>query len=296
MNQVPEHGALNLDHMAHFVPDIDAAGAVLERLGFTLTPFSAQSHRLVPDGPLVPAGTGNRCVMLEAGYLEFLTPTADTPHAAQLRASIVRYTGVHLIAFGTGAPEQDFARLHREGFEPLAPVALQRPISTLSSAQTARFTVVRVPPGVMPEGRIQFCAHHTPELLWQRRWTIHPNGVVGLAGAWVCVDDAQVAAARYGRFTGLNPVRALNGVWTLDTPRGTITLVEPESLNTLLGLLPPTLPWIAGYTLECAEIDRAQAYVKNAGFELHPLEDGGFRLRLPEALGGVMVFRQSARA
>ena len=125
---MPAPGALNVDHVAHFVPDIDAASAALESLGFTLTPFSAQSHRLEPGGPLVPAGTGNRCVMLRSGYLEFLTPTADTPVAQQLRAAMERYVGVHLVAFGTGAPEADRTRLEAQGFDPLPAVSLQRPI------------------------------------------------------------------------------------------------------------------------------------------------------------------------
>ena len=32
--QVPSKGALNIDHVAHFVPDVDAASAALTRLGF----------------------------------------------------------------------------------------------------------------------------------------------------------------------------------------------------------------------------------------------------------------------
>ena len=102
--QVPAAGQLVLDHVGHFVPHADAASAALEKLGFMLTPFSEQSHRIEPGGPLTPAGAGNRCVMLRQGYLEFLTPTADTPVANQLRASIKRYVGPHLIAFGTAAP------------------------------------------------------------------------------------------------------------------------------------------------------------------------------------------------
>jgi len=117
--QVPRAGELNIDHVAHFVADIDGASGALERLGFTLTPFSAQSHRLEPGGPLVPAGSGNRCIMLERGYLEMLTPTGDTPIAAQLRSAMERYVGVHLIAFGTAAPESDHARLREAGFDPL---------------------------------------------------------------------------------------------------------------------------------------------------------------------------------
>ncbi|HEU0290945.1 MAG TPA: VOC family protein, partial [Burkholderiales bacterium] len=58
-SQVPDPGELSLDHIAHFVPHIDAASSALENLGFTLTPFSAHSHRAEPGGPLVPAGSGN---------------------------------------------------------------------------------------------------------------------------------------------------------------------------------------------------------------------------------------------
>src|SRR4051812_29042624 len=109
--QPPRPSELNLDHIAHFVPDVDAASAALESLGFTLTPYSPQSHRLAPGAPLVPAGTGNRCMMFERGYVEFLTPTAATPLAEQLRDAMRRYVGVHLVAFGTSAPGADHARL-----------------------------------------------------------------------------------------------------------------------------------------------------------------------------------------
>jgi hypothetical protein len=101
------------------------------RLGFTATPFSEQFHRLQSDGPLVPAGTGNRCVMLREGYLEFLTPFMDTPVAGQLRDAIARYTGVHLIAYGTADAEADHARLSAAGFAPLPPVRLQREADVL---------------------------------------------------------------------------------------------------------------------------------------------------------------------
>ena len=90
--QMPTAGKLNLDHVAHFVPHIDSASAPLERLGFTLTPFSAHSHRLEPGGPVLPAGTGNRCAMLKQGFIEFLTPTGDTL-VANLRRDAVRLSG-----------------------------------------------------------------------------------------------------------------------------------------------------------------------------------------------------------
>src|SRR5256885_17041520 len=64
-NQLPPPGAVFLDHVAHFVPEMDAAAAALARCGFRLTPFTAQANRV--DRQPVPAGTRNRCAMLRPG-------------------------------------------------------------------------------------------------------------------------------------------------------------------------------------------------------------------------------------
>jgi len=287
--QLPEAGKLNVDHVAHFVPHIEAASADLAQLGFTLTPFSPQSHRLEPGGPLVPAGTGNRCVMLKQGYLEILTPTADTPMANQLRAAITRYVGVHLIAFGTSSSDLDRERLASAHFEPYAPVALQRNIDTPSGTNVARFSVVRVPPGTMPEGRIQFCQHHTPQLLWQARWLEHPNRAEGLAGTLLCVEKPQQAAQRYARFTGLG-ARVVSGCWRIDTARGFLLFIGPEQSRRTFGLTAPVLPWIAGYVLTSGDIAATHAHLRGTRYDIDILDRERLLVRLPAALGGIALF------
>jgi len=288
-DQTPASGTLNVDHVAHFVPHIDAASAALEQLGFTLTPFSAQSHRPEPGGPLVPAGSGNRCVMLDQGYLEFLTPTGDTPVATQLRAAIQRYVGPHLVAFGTAAPETDHARIDKAGFKPLPTVALQRQIGTETGEGTARFTVVRVPPGAMAEGRIQFCQHHTPELVWQPRWTTHPNRAAGLAGVILHVADAQEAAQRYARYTGLL-AQVSGSVWRLSTARGYLIFVDGDTLQRRLDAAPPATPWIAGCVLKSHDIAATGDHLRRAGVAVHVLGSQRLLVKPPQAVGGIMIF------
>ncbi len=275
---------LCIDHIAHFVPDGESASAALSHLGFTLTPLSAQSHRLQADGPLVPAGTSNRCVMLRQGYLEFLTPTHDTPNARQLRDAIARYTGVHLIAFGTTAAGEDHARLQREGFDPLPPVALQRQAETEDGEATARFTVVRVAPATMAEGRIQFCQHHTPDVVWQPRWLAHANHAVGLAAVLVCVADPAQTARRYARFTGL-PISESQDTWRLDTARGHVLFADVATLQQTLGVTPPALPWIAGYVIDSDDMSATRRIAGGNAV--------GERLcvALPPALGGMIIFQ-----
>lgn len=289
--QIPPQGALTLDHIAHFVPDIEAAGTALERLGYTLTPFSPQSHRLTADGPLVPAGTGNRCAMFEHGYLEFLTPTGDTPVAAQLRTAIARYTGIHLVAFGTSAPEADFSRLAAGGFAPLPAVALQRPIGTPEGEGTARFSVVRVAPGTMAEGRIQFCQHHTPELLWQSRWVTHRNTVNALAGVILCMADPAEAAERYMRYTGLPAVTTADG-WEMSTAYGRIVCMSADAVRRDWKLEPPALPWIAGTVQTARDLEVLATYLQNGGYPTWR-EGETLRAQLPPELGGVAIFRKS---
>jgi len=287
--QVPAPGELVLDHVAHFVPHVAAASEALEKLGFTLTPFSEQSHRATPGGPLVPAGSGNRCVMLREGYLEFLTPTGDTPIADQLRTAIKRYTGVHLVAFGSAAPDADHARLVRAGFGPLPPVALQRQIGTATGEGTARFTVVRVPPGTMPEGRIQFCQQHTPELLWQPRWLDHHNRATALAGVILRVADAREAAQRFARYTGL--LAQLSGsVWRIGTARGYLLFVDRETLHRRLDVVAPSLPWIAGYVLKSEDIDQTGDTLRKSRVPVHVLGSRRLLVKLPAAFGGIIVF------
>jgi hypothetical protein len=290
VQQNPPPGKLNIDHVAHFVPHIDAASAALEQAGFTLTPFSAQSHRLEPGGPLVPAGSGNRCVMLREGYLEFLTPTADTPIANQLRTAIQRYTGIHLVAFGTANAEADHARLDKNRFTPLPTVALQRQIGTEHGDETARFSVVRVPPGTMAEGRIQYCQQHTPQWLWQDRWTGHANSARGLAAVLICVADPQEAAQRYARFTGLL-AQISNDQWRIDTQRGTLLFLTPEQLQRSFGVSAPALPWIAGYVLSTDDIAATRIRLKAGQCKMRELDAAHLLLEWPNAVGGIAIFQ-----
>jgi hypothetical protein len=293
--QRPTAGTLVLDHVAHFVPDSDAAARALDAFGFTVTPFSAQNHRPTPDAPPAPAGTGNRCVMLRRGYLEFLTPTGTTPIAEQLRQSIARYVGVHLIALGTADPEADRRRLDTAGFQPLATVALERPIGTPDGDLTARFSVLRVPSGSLPEGRVQFVRQHTPELLWQRRWLDHRNRAFGLAAVIVAVADPIEAADRYARYTGL-PVEAEGAARKIHAARGELIFLPPDIVRVKFGVEPPTLPWMAGYVLETGDQIYARSQLEMQELETRDLGPGQFVVTAPPEIGGVMAFGLVGRA
>ena len=272
--QRPPPGELCLDHLGHFVPDLDAAAAVWEKLGFAVTPLSV--HQVGGK----PAGTSNRCVMLDEGYLELLAPTADTPNARRVRERMKLFVGVHLACFGTPTAEAEHQRLAAHGFEPDPLVRLERKIET---GDTVRFAVVYVPPDKMPEGRVQYCEHLTPREVW-REGFVNP---FALRAVYVVADEPEEAAARWGRFGGLLP-RPEDGLVRLDTKRGRVVIGTRKRLAQLLGEAPPA-PALAGYALGCGDPEEFARRCSKAGLRVQ-----GKAVRLPAALGGTWLLESRA--
>ncbi|MEZ5825677.1 MAG: VOC family protein [Geminicoccaceae bacterium] len=237
---------LTLDHVGLFTDDLDALARRLEQAGLLLSPLTPQFNRDA-TGKEVPAGTANRLAILADGYLEFLTPVSDTPLARQMRHAIERYRGFHLVAFGTDDAAADHRRLEEGGFEPLPLVHLRRAVEEGGEPRIAQFSVARVPPVAMPEGRIQFCQHHTPELVWREPWRTQPNGWLALNDVLLCVEDAEAVAARYAAFTGLAARCIADGQWLLETARGRVAFMEPSRLRGFPHPFPapPSMPAIA---------------------------------------------------
>jgi hypothetical protein len=290
--QIPGPGEVVLDHLAHFVPDLDAAAGALRALGFTATPRTPQMNAAA-DGTLVAAGTENRCVMLEAGYLEFLTPVADTPLATRMRAALDHGTGLHLVCFGSAEADPVQSRLDEAGFAPDQPVRLRRTVGLAEGGEgELRFSVIRVPPAAMPEGRIQYVVHHTPDLLWQERWLGHPNGALALTEVALVVADPVARAERYAAFTGRSPREIGNGA-VIDLDRGRVILLSPERWRAICPTAPvPDLPWIAGYGLRVADLERAVEAFGSGGAAIEPRPAGALT-RLPDALGGVVMIGEA---
>ena len=244
---------------------------LLEALGFAVTPLSAQ---VTQHGP---AGTSNRCVMLNEGYLEFLAPTMATPNAARMRKAMKRYRGVHLVALGTPAAEEEHFRLQNHGFAPQPIVRLERKVE---GGRKARFAVVRAAPGKMPEGRIQYVEHLAPQAIWRVRHLRHRNGVLGLVAAYVVAANPLRTAARWARFMAGIPRRE-GRLISLQTDRGKVLIGTRAQMKALLGAAPPP-PGIAGYALACRDPRAFARRCAATGFKVNR----NLGIVLPPALGG----------
>ena len=289
--QLPILEEIFLDHLAHFVPDVQAASRALARAGFAPTPVSIQ---VVPDsdGTLRPTGTGNVTAMFSRGYAEVLFKTADTPLGRELEAALARYDGVHLVAFAVADATAAHRRLAATGFRVQPVVQMQRPVDTGGAPGIAAFTLARLESGQMPEGRIQILTHRTEAMVWQPRWLSHANGAVALTSVIIAVGDLEDAAQRFARFTGRVAAPSPLGQ-TIELDRGRVQLLTPEAFARKLPDVPiPSLPFIGAYGIRVASLAVTLDLLKRAGLRTRRGEQELVAI-FPEELGrGAWLFAE----
>lgn len=292
--QLPPPGEVFLDHVAHFVPEMDGAAAALERCGFHLTSFTAQTNRV--DGKPAPAGTGNRCAMLRQGYVEILTATADTDLARQLRERIADHVGLHLAAFSSADAAAEHRRVAQSGFTTLPLVDMRRPVATARGSEDARFTIARIAHGSMPEGRVQFLTHHTEPLVWREGFLSHPNGAQALTALWIAAEDPSEPALRFARFTGRRASKT-GEVTTIALDRGAVHIGDPDYLRTAFGITPAgSLPCFVAAQIAVESLGTIEAFLAPTGIDHHRARFHGVdavAATLPPALGSAMLFHEA---
>jgi hypothetical protein len=265
--QLPVGDEVFLDHIAHFVPDVEAATRALLRVGFAPTPVSIQFNPDPAGGPPRLTGTGNVTAMFANGYIEMLFKTANTPLVAEMETGMARYRGVHLAAFAVADARSAHRRLAGDGFRVRPLVEMQRPVDTGAEAGTASFTLARVEAGEMAEGRIQMLTHHTEHLVWQPRWLSHGNGALALMRVVIVVADVDAAAQRYARFTGRSATQALFG-YAIELDRGRVELMTPDGFRQVLPEIPiPSLPFMGAYALKVRSLPALRDVLKRAAVQ-----------------------------
>lgn len=290
--QLPQGEEIFLDHVGHFASDPEAAAAALKAAGFFATPRSVQVNSDA-RGEVVLTGTGNVTSMFESGYIEVLYKTADTALGRELDRAIARYAGVHLAAFSVRDASTAHRRLESSGFRTRPLAHMQRPVETKQGPDIAKFTVARVEPGEMAEGRIQILTHHTEAAVWQPRWLTHPNSATGLIDVVITTANIDEAAARFARFTGRPALDSTFGK-AIRLDRGGVQLMTSEAF---LQLAPdvaiPSLPFIGLYAIAVRALPALCESLRRGGLPF-VVRDGFVLAHFPPALGiGGWVFAET---
>lgn len=280
--------ATALDHVGVAARELDPLAAAYARMGFTLTPRARHSGRELADGPVVPYGTGNRCVMLREGYVELIAILDPAAELNGLDRQLARYAGIHILALGTEAPDDDVARLRRGGLDIPGVAHLERPVSDAEpDGARARFSLVKLPDP--PEGRVQLIRHETPEALWQPRFLDHANHAVALRAVVLAVAAPAETAARFSRLCGVPATPDPAGGFRLTLARGLVRILPEAALDAVFpGVAAPAVPFIAGVVLGTDDGNRAVTRILAEAGVPHAPAPGGV-LVPPEAAGGAAL-------
>ena len=145
--------------------EMDRAEAVFSGLGFTLTPRGKHSH-----------GSLNHLMMFERDYLELVgIGKADAHKRPEIANAPL---GLNGLVFKTDDADKTFARLEALGMAEAPPRSFSRPVTLDDGLSSdAAFRTVSARRDIFPAGRLYFCEHLTPELIWRSEWQTHGNGV-----------------------------------------------------------------------------------------------------------------------
>lgn len=178
---------LPLDHIViNSLFETDAAAAVLGGLGFTLTPRGY--HTL---------GSINHLMVFADNYLEIIGLPPGVP--VQRKELLDSPLGIDGLVFAITDADACHAALTQDGVAAHPVQHFSRPLTIDGAEQQARFSVVRLLPGQFAAGRVYFCHHLTPELVWRKEWQQHANGVTDITGLTIVSGDPDATRAQYAR-------------------------------------------------------------------------------------------------
>ncbi|MFL1874181.1 VOC family protein [Hansschlegelia beijingensis] len=212
-----------LDHVVvNALRGMDAAAETFAALGFTLTPLGRHS-----------LGSINHLMVAPGAYLELVA----VPETGKQRQEVLDSPfGLSGLVFKTDDADAAYQRLSAAGLSPTEPVAFSRPVEIDGEARDARFRTVRVAGELFPAGRVYFCQHLTPELVWREEWLEHPNGFAGFDRIEVAAPEPETAAGRYAAAAG-RPADAAPDLWRVTVDDFHIDVVPGQrSRFTKLGL------------------------------------------------------------
>jgi hypothetical protein len=246
-----------LDHVVINVRDgLDAAAELYGRLGFTLTP---RGHHTL--------GSSNNLAVLGTDYLELL----GVQPGGGSRADVLDWpAGLNGVVFKTFDSDAMYAALQAAGLPVLPPQAFSRPVNMPDGATgDAAFRTVRLERQAAPAGRLFFCHHLTPQLVWHDAWRRHANGALGLQRAVIAAEDPAEPAALLTRLFGEDAVQQDGDGFSLLAGLARINIVTPAALAAEFGAAAPDAAgrgqFMAALTLRTASLDRADAALQAGG-------------------------------
>ena len=179
-----------LDHAVintHY--EMDHAQQCFSQLGFSLT-----------DRGFHSLGSINHLMMFGTDYLELIGLPKDADGTLPVRQGISDAPrGINGLVFKTTNAQQTYEHLKAVGMAGDPPKSFSRPVQTPEGVKDAKFQTVHVRPDVCDAGRIYYCQHFTPELVWREADQSHANAVSAIREMVLVATDPDREAESFSR-------------------------------------------------------------------------------------------------
>ena len=204
-----------LDHVVIDVRDrVDEAMRCFSGLGLQLTP---RGHHTL--------GSVNHLAMFATDYLELL----GFGEEGAARLEIARFpVGLNGLVFKTGDAELVHRQATAAGLPVLPVQSFSRPVTLDGATRDARFRTTRLDPAEIAMGRVYFCEHLTPDLVWRPEWQSHPNGACAIARVVIATADPQRTAALFRDLFGGDAITERDGRCVIAAGMAQIELTPPN--------------------------------------------------------------------
>jgi len=159
---------LNLDHIAINVREnMDEAYKLFSDLGFTLTPRGYHS-----------LGSINHSMVFKNNYLELIgTPRGKPVTRPELKKAEI---GINGLVFKSDNIKKTYQHLVNMRLSNFPPRYFSRPVEINGIEREAKFETVSIKDNIFKAGRVYFCNHLTPNLVWIPDYKSHKNNVLGI--------------------------------------------------------------------------------------------------------------------
>jgi hypothetical protein len=281
------NGIAGIDHVIVGVRDLERARVGWTRLGFTLS----------PRGRHIGQGTANYCIMFPSDYVELLGIVDPNDFVQRLDAFLAQREGLMATAFApAGPPEEVRSALQNLQLHPSEPRPLGRQLELAEGAVVPRFSLISLPPDETPGLDSFICAHLTPELMRRPEWIRHPNGVRGLRGIHVLVEDTAELPKPYDKLFAIQQVTTTDAVVCVHVGQHRIVFSTPDdfvTMHPMLGLDPDfPLPGIIALDLGVDRRDDIADYLKRSRVAFDEMPDGSVVVPASEANGAILFFTE----
>ena len=210
---------LNLDHIAINVKEnMDEAYKLFSELGFTLTPRGY--HTL---------GSINHSMVFKNDYLELIgTPKGKPITRQELKKAEI---GINGLVFKSDNIKKTYQHLINMKLSNFPPRYFSRPVEINGIEREAKFETVSIKDNIFKAGRVYFCNHLTPNLVWIPEYKSHKNNVLGITEITIIDSNPLLVLENIDKISDRIKIDKQENLITVKTDDIKISLYDKKSFK-----------------------------------------------------------------